>query len=57
MSYTTLDATDFVVSSDSITAPAWSSNQPILRQFATASGPTTNVLSPEAFYLNVYQTA
>ena len=57
MSYTTLDATDFVVSSDSITAPAWSSNQPTLSQFATASGPTSNVLSPEAFYLNVYQTA
>jgi hypothetical protein len=57
MSFTALDSTDFVVSSDSVTAPAWSSNQPVLAQFATASGPATNVLSPEAFYLNVYQTA
>ncbi len=57
MSFTTLDPTDFVISADSVTAPAWSSNQPVLTQFATASGPSTNVLSPEAFYLNVYQTA
>lgn len=57
MSYTKLDTTDFVISSDSITAPAWSSNQPTLSTFFTASAPVTTQISSDAFYLNVYQTA
>lgn len=55
MSFTTLDPTDFVVSSDSITAPAWSSNVPTLTNFATASATVTTTISSDAFYLNVYQ--
>lgn len=57
MSFTTLDTTDFVVSSDSVTAPAWSSNQPTLSTFFTASATVTTQISSDAFYLNVYQTA
>lgn len=57
MSFTTLDTTDFVVSSDSITAPAWSSNQPTLSTFFTGSIPVTTQISSDAFYLNVYQTS
>ena len=57
MSYTTLDPTDFVVSIDSVTAPAWSSNLPTLTTFFTASQTVTTGISQEAFYLNVYQTA
>jgi len=49
MSFSRLDPTDFVVSSDSVTAPAWSTNSPVLNQFFTAS--VTN-----NFYLDVYQT-
>ena len=37
MSYTRLDATDFVVSSDAVTAPAWSTNIPRLSTFFTSS--------------------
>lgn len=56
MSFTRLAPTDFVVSSDSITAPAWSSNQPTLTTFYTASSTATTTISAGAFYLNVYQT-
>ena len=51
MSYTQLDPTDFVISSDSITAPAWSNNLPVLSTFITAS---TGVSS--SYYLDVYNT-
>jgi hypothetical protein len=57
MSYTTLDPTDFIVSIDSVTAPAWSSNLPTLTTFFTASQTVTTGISQDAFYLNVYQTA
>ena len=56
MSFTRLAPTDFVISSDSITAPAWSSNQPTLTTFYTASTVATTNISAGAFYLNVYQT-
>lgn len=56
MSFTRLAPTDFVISSDSITAPAWSSNQPTLTTFFTASSTVTTGISQGAFYLNVYQT-
>jgi hypothetical protein len=49
MSFTTLAPTDFVVSSDSVTAPAWSTNVPILSNFFTAS-------NDNAYYLDVYNT-
>lgn len=49
MSFTSLAATDFVVSADSVTAPAWSSNIPTLNTFYTAS---TGVSS--SFYRDVY---
>lgn len=56
MSFTRLAPTDFVISSDSITAPAWSSNQPTLTTFFTASSVVSSTISQGAFYLNVYQT-
>lgn len=49
MSFTRLDPTDFVVSSDSVVAPAWSNNVTILSTFFTASAPTTG-----SYYLDVY---
>ena len=54
MSFTKLDSTDFVVSSDSVTAPAWSTNAPTLTTFFTAS----STVSPgtSSYYLDVYQT-
>ena len=58
MSFTAFDPTDFVVSVDAVTAPAWSSNLPTLTTFYTASTPTgTTGITQDAFYLNVYQTA
>lgn len=57
MSFTQLNPSDFVVSSDSITAPAWSSNQPVLTTFYTASTVPTSTVSAGAYYLNVYQQA
>jgi hypothetical protein len=57
MSFTQLAPTDFVISSDSITAPAWSSNQPQLTTFFTASVVSSTTINAGAFYLNVYQTA
>jgi len=52
MSYTQFDPSDFVISSDSITAPAWSSNTPTLTTFFTASGQIAS-----NFYLDVYNTS
>ena len=57
MSFTQLNPSDFVVSSDSITAPAWSSNQPVITSFYTASTTITSTVSAGAYYLNVYQQA
>ena len=55
MSYTPLEATDFVVSSDAITAPAWSTNSPTLTSFFTSSVNPSTTITSDAFYLNVYQ--
>lgn len=52
MSFTRLDATDFVVSSDSVTAPAWSNNVTTLTSFYTASANTTG-----SYFINVYNEA
>lgn len=57
MSFTKLDATDFVVSIDSITAPAWSTGNPALNNFYVASPTVTTNISQGAYYLNVYQSA
>lgn len=55
MAFKQLDPEDFVVSSDSITAPAWSNNEPTLTTFFTSS---TQVASNQGqYYYNIYQTA
>lgn len=53
MSYKRLDAEDFLVSIDSITATAWSTNSPTLTTFFTSSATSTN----DSYYRNVFQTA
>lgn len=52
MSFTRLDATDFVVSSDSVVSTAWSTGVPTLTSFYTSS----TVTASNAFYLNVYES-
>jgi len=52
MSYKRLDPEDFLVSIDSVTATAWSTNSPILSTFWTSSVSSTN----DSYYKNVYQT-
>jgi len=49
MSFTKLDPTDFVVSSDSVVAPAWSNGATILTSFYTASASITG-----SYYIDVY---
>jgi len=53
MSFKRLDPEDFLVSVDSITATAWSTNSPTLSTFFTSSVSSTN----DSYYKNVYQTA
>lgn len=48
MSYVNLDPTDFVVSADSVTAPAWSTGLPVMTSFITASS------AAPTFYVDVY---
>ena len=57
MSFTRFAPSDFVVSSDSITAPAWSSNVPTLTNFYTYPAVTSTRINAGAFYLNVYNLA
>jgi hypothetical protein len=52
MSYKRLDPEDFLVSIDSVTATAWSTNTPILSTFFTSSVTSTN----DVYYKNVFQT-
>ena len=54
MSFTTLGPSDFVVSTDSITAPAWSSNIPVLASFYTQTPANATSITQNAFYLNVF---
>ena len=49
MSFTRLDPTDFVVSADSVVAPAWSSNVTTLTSFFTAAASTTG-----SYYIDIY---
>ena len=50
MSFVSIDPTDFVVSADSVTAPAWGTNLPTLTQFATSSA----ISNSPTFYIDVY---
>jgi hypothetical protein len=52
MSFTRLDPTDFVISSDSVVAPAWSNGATILTAFFTSSASTTG-----SYYIDVYNAA
>ncbi len=54
MSFNRLDPSDFVVSSDSITATLWSEETPSLSSFYTSS--VQEAGSSGLFYLNVFQT-
>ena len=52
MSFVSLNASDFVVSADSITSTLWSGGTPTLNNFFTSSA-----TSSFNFYLNVFQTS
>jgi hypothetical protein len=53
MSFKRLDPEDFLVSIDSVTGTAWSTNTATLTQFFTSSITSTN----DIYYKNVYQTS
>jgi hypothetical protein len=55
MSFKRLEADDFVVSADAVSATLWSNNSPQLTTFFTSS--TQEAGSSGDYYLNVYQTA
>jgi hypothetical protein len=55
MAFKRLDPEDFVVSADSVVAPAWSTNVPILGLMYTSSD--QEIGSSGNYYLNIYQTA
>lgn len=55
MAFKRLDPEDFVVSADSITAPAWSNYSPALQSFYTSSVQAAG--SSGNYYLNIYQTS
>ena len=52
MSFTRIDPTEFVVSADSVTAPAWSNNSTTLTTFFTAASTVTG-----SYYVDVYDGA
>ena len=54
MSFKRLEADDFVISADSITAPLWTGNTPTLVQFFTSS--VQAVGSTGLYYISTYQT-
>lgn len=56
MSFTALDPTDFVVSADSVVAPAWSTGNPTLTNANMITSSNAASPSPQ-FYLDVYDTA
>jgi len=53
--YITLDASDKVLSTDSVTAAMWSDNTPTLQVFQTSSAQVTSAV--KEYYTSVYQTA
>jgi hypothetical protein len=56
MSFTTLAATDFVISSDSVVAPAWSTGLPTLTGLNMFTASNAASPSPQ-FYMDVYDSA
>ena len=54
MSFKRLDAEDFILSADSITAPLWSGYAPIITTFFTSSAQYAS--STGTYYVSVYQT-
>ena len=55
MAFVRLDTQDFIVSADSITAPAWTDNAPTLNSMFTSSVQAAG--SSGNYFLNVYQTS
>ena len=55
MAFKRFDPEDFLVSSDSITAPLWSTGAPILTEFYTSSVQENG--SSGNYYLSIYQTS
>jgi hypothetical protein len=55
MAFIRLDTQDFVVSADSITAPAWTNNAPTLNNMYTSSVQAAG--SSGNYYLNIYNTS
>ena len=55
MAFKRLDPEDFLVSSDSITAPLWSTGAPVLTAFYTSSVQAAG--SSGNYYLSIYQTS
>jgi hypothetical protein len=53
--YITLDASDKVLSTDSVTAAMWSDNTPTLQVFESSSAQVTSAV--KEYYTSVYQTA
>jgi len=56
MSFTALETTDFVISADSVVAPAWTTGNPTLTNANMITSSNAASPSPQ-FYLNVYDTA
>lgn len=54
MSFKQLDPEDFLISADSVTAGAWTSNLPTLTEFHTSSTQEAGISGD--YYLSVYQT-
>jgi hypothetical protein len=54
MSFKSLEAEDFLVSAESVTATVWSTNSPVLSTFFTSSAQVSG--SNGAYYFNIYQT-
>lgn len=55
MSFSRLESSDFVLSSDAASSPIWSTNQPALSTFFSSS---TQIASPSGrYYLTVYATS
>jgi len=54
MSFKRLDPEDFLISADSITAPAWTGNVPVLTTFFTSSVQAATLSGD--YYLSIYQT-
>jgi hypothetical protein len=55
MSFQSINAEDFVVSSDSISSTLWTPGTPGLSTFFTSSAQYSG-LNPKSFFLDVYNT-